>query len=609
MDKSVLQKYETQLAAIWRLWSQFRRFSKLAFNTNPRHLKKLLEIANLYASNRRFWATNNPKYLSSALTSYFALRNDWLHQAGGHLNTGLEISGWSDRSSFLKIKRALGTNKIRRVFRPDVWYLRGGSGGFFSGFIIKAPLSEFSKIMNSLTTAGHAFEMKLPQDSITKLDPTSVGRLESINPRQGQRGLNWYSTFHISPRDFTWLVEAASDKEVAELALATFRQFGDFDFGGETLRCVAKYCLVLGFIPTGIRIRGWSLTPVKKPHWIEIGTHSSSTVIAKKSRVSPKYFEAKNVSVTNGGVLLMEESFIDWDAAQNPSLDFVAGNHNSVIGSTANTGMCFVRNVKSGEKIETAILLGSRVDSNWFHFLIETLPRLVWLNDTVPSAVPVVVSSRIPNTALEALKLVTEREVKLVDVNQLTSVKRAFVPGPTVYHPDSQFLWNREDVIEVHTDALLEIRTKILAQVRPVSLAKKTYWFRNGSLRVVRNERVIRRELARSGFRVESPSELSFEDQIRSIYESATLVTQGGAAMSNFIFAKSGAKIVVLVSTIGTSYPLPQILGSVSGAEIILIGGKTRLIRTLRSVLEQSHSSFRINPKALRAALGSEGIA
>ncbi len=606
MDKPALQKYEVPLAAIWRFWSQFRRFLKLLVNTDPRHLRKLLEIANLYASNRRFWATNNPKYLSKALTSYFTLRNDWLSKPGGHLQVGLEISGWADKSSYLKIKRALGKYRIRRVFRPDVWYLKGGTGGFFNGFVIQAPMGDFSKLMRLLEIELPDFEMKLPHDSIAKLDPISIGRLESINPQQSQRGLNWYSTFHISPRDFTWLVEAAADIEVAELALATFREFGDFDFGGETLRCIAKYCLVLGFIPTGIRIPGWSLKTVKKPDWVELGTQSGEGVIAKRSRVSPKYFEAKNVTLTNGGILLVEDSFVDWDSAQKPCLDFVAGNHNSIIGSTANTEMCFVRNGKPGEKIDTAILLGSRVDSNWFHFLIETLPRLVWLNDRLPPTVPVVVSSRIPDTALAALKLMTEREVKLVDVTQWTSVERAFVPGPTVYHPDSQFLWNREDVIEVHIDALVELRNKILGHIRPIFSAKKTYWFRSSSHRVVSNERAIQRGLARSGFRVEDPSELSFEDQVRSIYESSTLVTQGGAAMSNFIFAMSGTKIVVLVSTFGTSYPLPKILGNVSGAEIILVGGKSRLMGTLKSVLEKSHSSFRINPKALSRALGSD---
>jgi hypothetical protein len=599
MVKSALQKYETQLAAIWRIWTQLRKFSKLVLSTNPSHLMKLLEIAYLYGSSKRFWATNNPKYLSKALSAYFSLRGDWLQHVDRDLETGLEILGWVDGKSFPKIKVALSKYRVRRVFRPDVWYLKDGSGGFFSGFSIQAPMSDFSMILNLLGGAVPGFQIELPQDSLTKLAPSGVGRLESIAPLQGQLGLNWYSAFHISPRELTWIVEAAADKEVAELALASLSKFGDFDLGGEILRCIAKYCLVLGFIPAGIRVRGWSLTPIKKPKWVELEANSNSWARAEKSNVNPKYFQANNVSVTNGGVLLSEEGFLDWDSAQNPCLDFVAGNLDYVIGTAANMVMCFVRDVKEGNTFDNAILLGSRVDSNWFHFLIETLPRLLWLEGVLPPSIPVLVSKRIPATALEALNLVTKRDILLVDSGKATSVKTAFVAGPTVYHPDSQFLWNREDIIEVNLDSLLRLRETVLKKIQPRYTSLKTYWVRASSQRVVTNEGQVRKVLVREGYKVIDPADLTFEEQVRGIFESESLVTAGGASMSNFIFANDHASLTVLVSSYGSTYPMPKILASASGVAINYVSGRSCVWSRFSTLVERSHSSFRVSPRAL----------
>lgn len=605
MDKFKLQKYETQLAFIWRLWVQFRRLAKLVLRTDPRHLKKIFVIANLYSSNKRFWATNDPKHLSRALASYFKLRNEWLKQSDGNSETNLEISGWSDKGSFLKIKSGLSGYKVRRVFRPDVWYLNGGSGGFFRGFVIDIPISKFRNLIDSLEMGIPGFEVKLPQDSIIKLTPGSVGRLESINPTQRQRGLDWYSTFHISPREFTWLVEAAADKEVAELALSFFTKFGDYTLDGETLRCIVKYCLILGFVPPEIKIEGWSLVPIKKPDWVKADLDNGPFFDIEESKVNAKYFRTDNVSVTNGGVIVDRDCFLDWDSAQHPALDFVAGNHNSVIGSSANMDMCFVKEVEIGETYESAILLGSRVDSNWFHFLIETLPRLFFVDEVLPKSIPVIVSSRIPDTAMEALRMVTGREVITVDAGVRTSVGHGYVPGPSIYHPDTQFIWNRADLIELNFKSLAKLRVIVLGTVKPSSSSKKTYWLRPGSHRVVTNERIVRKTLLGLGFLLNKPGDLSFKEQVKSIYESNHLVTSGGAAMSNFIFASEGASITVLVSKYGKTYPMPGFLASVSGAKLELIGGTSRFLSLSTSLVAKAHASFRINPRALASRISS----
>lgn len=557
-------------------------------------------MGKMFMSNKRFWATNNQKFLSNAMRHYYSLRGNWLSESYDNSNTGLELSGWANRETFLRIKEALGSQRIRRVFRPDVWYLRGGKGSFFTGFIFEVGLSDFARVIRELELALPEFQMRHPEEKVSKLDEHLIGRLESINPIHRQRGLNWVSTFSTSPREFTWLVEAAADKEVSELALAFFKQFGSFKFQGEILHCIAKYCLILGEVPIGINVDGWSFTDIREPRW----THTEPSVVGTdNSRIGAKYIECFDLSVANGGVLRSENGFIDWDAAQAPFLDFVAGNSDFVIGTTANMLKCFVRDVRMKEELPIGIVLGSRVDSNWFHFLIETLPRLLIVEDILDKSIPIIISQRVPAQGVEALKLLTSREIIFVDTNSLTKIQHAFVPGPVIYHPDSQFMWGKLVAKDVNKDLLLQMRSTILLKIGPQSSNEKKFWVRISSNRSVINMEKIAELLLRRGFEIENPGVMSFEQQVQSILGSSIVVGVGGALMSNFIFANAGTKIIVLVSNFGVSYLMPQLLADVSGARLTVIGGPAAITIRSSSYISKLHSSFRVNVKLIQAAL------
>ncbi len=608
MNRSNLAKFEIQLSALWRLWSQSRRYFKLVLMTNPLHILKLLQIAKLFLSSRQFWASNNPKYLSRALSAYFSLRSEWLKASNNDRNTGLEISGWASREALIQMKEALSGYRIRKVFRPDVWYFRGCQGGFFAGFTFEISISDFPHVIKVLEKSVMGFQKQMPTTVKDQFVGSPSSRLESINPLQRQRGLNWFSTHSVSPREFTWLVEIAADKEVAGLAINFFRQFEGYGFEGEILRCIAKYCLVIDEVPSGIDMQGWQLTNITKPAWIDLDKTGNQQSGMKSAKTNPKYFQAADVRITNGGLVQDAKGFVNWDLAQFPALDFVAGNYDAVIGSPSNLAKCFVRESEAGEVIDTGIMLSSRADSNWFHFLIETLPRILWIDSLVPPDVPVLVSNRVPLTGIQALQLVTQRSVKAIDPSKSTLVRRAFVPGPTVYHPDTQFLWNREDQIEINLEVVRALRTKVFEAlgITETPPTESTFWMRAGEQRVVLNSRAVVTFLEGLGFTKSNPADLDFVDQVRSIFLSRHLVTSGGAAMSNFIFANSQATILVFVSKLGLSYPVPKFLTQVSGARLVLIDGRNRILTFLSTVVEKSHTSFRIKIRKLKKALFSE---
>lgn len=569
---------------------------------------QILIVARMFFSSRKFWATNKTKFLSRAVSSYFSLRSDWL-SAGSELQpkTGLEISGWADTATLYRIKEALVSIPITRVFRPDVWYLFGGRGGLFMGFRFEVSIEDLaltSKILEQIDPA-----LKITASAQKLVNPEAVRRscLESIRPLRSanQKEINWYSSFSVSPSDFTWLVEATADKDVAEIVLSFFSKFDNFEFEHEIQTCIAKLCLVLDHKPEKINLKGWSLTNVASTPWKQLESAIPSITERPNSRVTSKYFQAENLVITNGGILVLQNEFLDWDFAQLPSLDFVAGNHALVIGSPANLHKCFVRDRPNGVVIESGITLSSRVDSNWFHFLIETLPRLFLVDDFVPPEVPVLVSSRVPQNGLEALALITKRRVQIVNETENTLIRKAYVPGPVVYHPDTQFLWNRQDEIEINVGALKKLRETVLSAIgSPTVLAsKKIFWTRGGHQRVVLNTRHLVDFLTMRGFVLSDPATLRFSDQVKEVNQAGVLVTPGGATMSNFIFASSKTKIVVLVSRFGKTYPVPQLLSKVAGSSLVLVSGWAPLKLRAITVLEKSHASFRISIWKLKRAL------
>lgn len=311
-----------------------------------------------------------------------------------------------------------------------------------------------------------------------------------------------------------------------------------------------------------------------------------------------------DLSITNGGVLCTPQGFLDWDSAQNPSMDFVAGNLGIVTGSSTNFTQCYVRNSPITKSIESAIVLCSRADSNWFHFLIETLPRLLLVEDLVPKHLPVVVNARVPASGLQALRLITSREILEIDANSSTLIRRAVLPGPVIYHPDSQFTWGTGTENQVNAEILSLFRNRILEQVPgPQSATLKTYWSRERSHRGILNNKQVSRASLSFGYIEEDPAEMTFIEQVERIRSSSKLLAVGGALMSNFLFAREGTVISLLTSNIGKNYEMPRILAAIAGARVCIVAGKPPRGYSRMTFLGKLHSSFRIPIRTLRKFL------
>jgi capsular polysaccharide biosynthesis protein len=548
----------------------------------------------MFSLNKKFRATNNPRHLDKSLEKYFELRTNWGLDAERFATATIVISGWASTETLRALKKLVFRSKARRVFRPDVWYQTRGRAGFFSGFSFRVSNSDVAEVMNLLKDKFPSLLSTTLMENSQDLMVGYFGRLESVNPDQRELGLNWFSTYSVSPRDFAWLVEITADRQIATVASNFFSSIEGFELSDEALFCKSKFQLMLCGAETRQRVGDWYLHDIKEPEWLELDKTVGDEIAEMRRGVRPKYFQANDVSILNGGIILQGSSFLNWDYAQHPALDFVAGNHNYIIGSSANMNYCLIREATEGKEFEQGIIISSRVDSNWFHFLIETLPRILLVENIVPKDIPVIVSSRVPESGLEALRLVTSRQIIRVDESRATRVQRAYVPGPVIYHPDTQFLWGSDLSGCVNIAALKELRSIVLNSFDTSAIYARSYLERSGRNRVILNKWAVRLVLNKFGFKTYDPGKMSFEAQINLIVGSDLMVVPGGAVMSNFIFCKPGARIIVLVSKFGEVYSMPKLLGSVAGAEVRILGGRRDFFTLLDSIVSKSHASFRV---------------
>ena len=96
--------------------------------------------------------------------------------------------------------------------------------------------------------------------------------------------------------------------------------------------------------------------------------------------------------------------------------DFVSGQQHTLFGSAAHpeAALLFAR-PSSPTVIPEGILLGGRNDANWFHWLIEYLPRLIQAAGQIDESVPVLISEKVPASGVEALRSLTSRPIVVLE--------------------------------------------------------------------------------------------------------------------------------------------------------------------------------------------------
>ena len=318
------------------------------------------------------------------------------------------------------------------------------------------------------------------------------------------------------------------------------------------------------------------------------------------------YVTIPNAEIWHQRFIYTQNTIINLDATASPRLAFVAGIW-PFIWKVKGRSLKYeiLSPYGSPQKIKEAIYLIGRVDENWYHFLLDTAPRILFL-DNVPKSVPVLIRSDIPQTSKDFLKALTTREVIEIDPADFIEVEILYVlPGKsTVFDSRTPKGLNQAEFSPV---VLSLFRNKVLKCLQIGSnraLKRRISFSRKSVTRNVINWGKIRQELEYFSFENIPLDSNFFISQVQVFSNSSVVVSPGGAVLANIIFMNPGSKVVALTSYRGQRIDLWRKLSDSLDLKYIAVNGIPtywgfRYIRKL-------HSNFYISPKKLRRVLSRE---
>ena len=251
------------------------------------------------------------------------------------------------------------------------------------------------------------------------------------------------------------------------------------------------------------------------------------------------------VLIDSNGLIFNDQYFFIKDLSNNPKSGFIAGNHCRVSYNYYQNKISFLDNcdAKDISHIEGGIYLAGKYDANWFHFLIETVPRLLMLpNNIVRRDLPLIVSNLVPQQGIDLLKLLWKGEI--IIIKNISFVNDIFVPPHHTILLDDSRSPSLKFECNFNADILIKYRY-LVHQIFEISsksnLSLKLCLLKKSGNRWLNIEDYCAQN---HGPEVKNvyPENLSLQNQVRLYKECSDLIGEGGV-LSNMLFLPKGSNI------------------------------------------------------------------
>jgi capsular polysaccharide biosynthesis protein len=321
-----------------------------------------------------------------------------------------------------------------------------------------------------------------------------------------------------------------------------------------------------------------------------------------------QWLVVEQATVQDGGTILSGGRLVVYDPSADPRLDFVSGQWDSVFGAAFMPDRALVRlRESSSRRLPEGVLLSGRNDDNWYHWMVECLPRVFQVDSSVPSSAPFIVTSRTPPAGMEALERFADREIVVVDAALSLEVERLHVLAPSVQILDTTRVpWSQG--LSMNTAPLLEFRRRLgLANQTLGGNGRRVFLQRTSSRRGLINQHLLAEIAGQLGLELVDPSGLSWLEQIELFSSSSLVVGASGAVMANYLLMPSGSRVLALTSDSLADFVLPAALAGISEAAFsYLTGPNESALKDHPARNSWLHSSFSIRPKQFERAVRHE---
>ena len=197
--------------------------------------------------------------------------------------------------------------------------------------------------------------------------------------------------------------------------------------------------------------------------------------------------------------------------------------------------------------VEAGVFAGGTWAGNWYHWCIEIMPRLLFLDRQVPADIPLLVPIRNVQRQnfLGLLRLVCpDRPIVPISEDSEYRVNHLYtMDSPTTLVSNAVGRpFPRPGSHVIHAASLLALRETLQGAIRNTTLddglPKRIYLDRRGHNSRQFNERAVRRCAVRHGFTPVDPSQLDVLDQLRIFSTAKAVLGPSGAAWTLSLVAR-----------------------------------------------------------------------
>lgn len=323
-----------------------------------------------------------------------------------------------------------------------------------------------------------------------------------------------------------------------------------------------------------------------------------------------------DVLVGPGFTVLSDEKqeMIVYEPAAHPRFGNVSGLRGLISTVPGHPGAVrLIMNTSLSVHLPEAVLLSGRCSANYFHWLIEYLPKFLEIEAHGGlDGVPLLIGDRMPFQHYEALFSMSngDHPVVYLDNSMVASVETLYIPSFSTYVPDDfdSPLWKAGVVSKKHIDFL---RARVLGalEASPQLPGKGKRIFvsraRNAG-RSMTNEVAILAACKKAGFTVVYPELMSFLEQVACFHEAEVIMGPTGAAFANVVFCQPGTAIYGLTSERNEAFCNFANLATTVGCDFVNVTGPNNRPRSAFANEEEfAHSSFTVPFEKVEAILRS----
>ena len=263
----------------------------------------------------------------------------------------------------------------------------------------------------------------------------------------------------------------------------------------------------------------------------------------------------KDCQLIGASQITKDKKFIVYEKSGDPKIGFIAGIWNFVIYIKNSNHVLINRYFKKINHHKSGVLIAGRCSQNYFHWLIEYVPKILNILAVQKLDSPLIVDATMPEQSYAILDFICKKySLKYIRTNpeELLNFDELIVPSQHTFQPDDPAFsfWESSALSFEHLEFISNIGLEMALQ-NPISIKHdKIYLTRkNFTARKIVNEKEIECLFQKHDFHIIDPTSLSFVEQVQLFANAKIIASPTGAALSNLIFCQANTQILSLVAS------------------------------------------------------------